>query len=46
MKPIALPIVLLLLALLIANLFFGVDVEALAEGFLDFLGDILDGPGK
>lgn len=46
MKPIALPIVLLILGLLAASFFFGVDVEGLIKGFLKFLGGILRGPGN
>jgi hypothetical protein len=31
--------------LFIAYYFFGVDIEGLTEGFIDFLADLLDGPG-
>lgn len=45
MKPITLPIALFIVALLIAKFFFGIDIEDLFEGFLDFVGGILKGPG-
>ncbi len=43
MKKIALPVIVFVVGLVIAKLFFGVDVEGLTEGFLDFLGNILKG---
>ena len=45
MKKFILPLCLFIFGLAIAHFFFGVDVEGLAEGFIDFLSDILDGPG-
>jgi len=44
MKKILLPLVLFIIGLIVAKLFFGVDVEKLFEGFAEFLGDLLDGP--
>jgi len=46
MKKFILPLCVSIIALAVAKYFFGVDVEGLAEGFLDFLLDILDGPSK
>jgi len=46
MKKIILPLCVFILGLAVAKFFFGVDVEGLAEGFIDFLLDILDGPNK
>lgn len=45
MKKIIFPLSVLILGLAVAKFFFGVDVEGLAEGFIDFLSDILNGPG-
>ena len=45
MKKIILPLSAFIIGLAVAQYFFGVDVEGLAEGFIDFLADILDGPG-
>lgn len=45
MKKIILPLGVFILCLAVAKYFFGVDVEGLAEGYFDFVSDILDGPG-
>ena len=45
MKKIILPLCIVILGLAVAKFFFGVDVEGLTEGFIEFLTDILDGPG-
>lgn len=46
MKKLFLPFIFLVaIALLVAKFFFNIDVEGLFEGFLDFLGELLDGPG-
>jgi hypothetical protein len=45
MKKVILPLSVFIIGLAVANYFFGVDVEGLAEGFIDFLADLLDGPG-
>ncbi|MDH3454914.1 MAG: hypothetical protein OEL80_07170 [Desulfuromonadales bacterium] len=45
MKKIILPLCVSILGLAVAKFFFGVDVEGLADGFIDFLADILNGPG-
>ena len=45
MKKIILPLCVVILGLAVAKFFFGVDIKGLTEGFLDFLSDILDGPG-
>lgn len=45
MKKFIFPLCVLILSLAAAKYFFGVDIEGLAEGFLDFLTGILDGPG-
>lgn len=45
MKKIIWPLILLAAGLAVAQFFFGVNVEELAEGFFDFLTGILDGPG-
>jgi hypothetical protein len=45
MKKIILPLCVSILGLAVAKFFFGVDVEGLADGFVDFLADILNGPG-
>ena len=45
MKKFILPLVVAVLGLAVAKFFFGVDVEGLFEGFIDFLSDLLDGPG-
>jgi hypothetical protein len=44
MKKLILPLCVFIFGLAVAHFFFGVDVEGLAEGFIDFLSDILDGP--
>lgn len=46
MKKFILPLCVFILGMAIAKFFFGVDVEGLAEGFVDFLLDLLDGPNK
>ena len=46
MKKYILPLGLFIAGLAIAHFFFGLDVEGLIEGTLDYLGDILNGPGK
>lgn len=45
MKKIIIPVTIAACGLFIAYYFFGVDVEGLTEGFIDFLSGILDGPG-
>lgn len=45
MKKIFLPILIFIIGLFVAQYFFGVDVEGLIEGFLEFLREIFDGPG-
>lgn len=45
MKKIIWPIIIFILGLAAAQFFFGVDVEGLTDGFVDFLSDLLDGPG-
>jgi hypothetical protein len=45
MKKLMVPVIVSAFALFIAYYFFGVDVEGLTEGFIDFLTDLLDGPG-
>jgi len=45
MKKIFLPVVLFIIGLVVANIYFGLDIEKLIEGFLDFITEILDGPG-
>ena len=45
MKVIFWPVILFVLGLVIAQVFFDVNVERLLEGFGDFVADILDGPG-
>lgn len=45
MKNLVLPLSLFILGLVVAQVFFDVDVKGLSKGFLDFLVDILDGPG-
>lgn len=45
MKKFIVPIIIFACGLFIAYYFFGVDVEKLAEGFIEFLTDLLDGPG-
>lgn len=45
MKKIIWALVVFGLGLAVAQFFFGVDIEGLTEGFIDFLSDILDGPG-
>ena len=46
MKKLILPLCVFILGMAVAKFFFGVDVEGLAEGFIDFLSDLLDGPNK
>lgn len=43
MKKTALPIAILIAGLIVAQVFFGVDVKSLTAGFLGFLADILRG---
>jgi len=43
MKKLALPITIFIVGLFVANQFFGIDIERLAEGLFDMLGDILKG---
>lgn len=45
MKAILWPVILFVIGMLIAQFFFGVNVERLLEGFGDFIAEILDGPG-
>jgi len=45
MKKLIVPIIICVFALFIAYYFFGVDIEGLTEGTIDFLAEILDGPG-
>jgi hypothetical protein len=45
MKKIIVPIIVCAFGLFIAYYFFDVDIEGLTEGFIDFLADLLDGPG-
>ena len=45
MKKLILPLCVVILVVAVAKFFFGVDVEGLTEGFIDFLSDLLDGPG-
>lgn len=45
MKKMTLPIIILIIAIAIAHFFFKVDVEGFFKGFIDFLGELLDGPG-
>lgn len=45
MKKLIFPIVISAAGLFIASYFFGVDIKELAEGFIEFLTDLLDGPG-
>jgi len=45
MKKLIVPIIICAFALFIAYYFFDVDIEGLTEGFIDFLTDLLDGPG-
>lgn len=45
MKKIIPPLCVFILGLAVAKFFFGVDIEGLAEGCIDFLTDIFDGPG-
>ncbi len=45
MKKLILPLCVSILGLAVAKFFFDVDIEGLAEGFIDFLTDILNGPG-
>jgi len=45
MKKIILALCVFILGLAAAKVFFGVDVEGLFEGFFEFIGGILDGPG-
>ena len=45
MKKIIFALIVFALGLAAAQFFFGVDIEGLTEGFIDFISDILDGPG-
>ena len=45
MKKLVIPVCLFAGGLAIAHYFFGLDVEGLVEGTLDFLSELLDGPG-
>jgi len=45
MKKFMFPLIVFILGLAAAQYFFGVDIEGLAEGTIDFLAEILDGPG-
>ena len=45
MRKLVLPLSLFILGLVVAQVFFGVDVKGLSKGFLGFLADILGGPG-
>jgi len=45
MKKTIIALIVFSIGLAIAQYFFDVDVEGLAEGTLDFLSEILDGPG-
>ncbi len=45
MKKIIFPIGICVAGVFIASYFFGVDIEELTEGFIEFLMDLLDGPG-
>ena len=44
MKKIIFPLCIFILGLAVAKFFFGVDVEGLAEGFVDFLANLFGGP--
>ncbi len=44
MKTIILPLIICIIAACVAQYFFSVDVEDLAEGFFDFAVNILKGP--
>ena len=44
MKKFIFPLCIFILGLAVAKIFFDVDVEGLAEGFVDFLAELLDGP--
>lgn len=45
MKTIALPLILFLVGLFVAEAFFGLNIESLFEGFFKFLKGILTGFG-
>lgn len=45
MKKVILPVLVFIIGLAVAKIFFHVDIEGLAEGFFDFLKDLFDGPG-
>jgi len=45
MKKIILALCVFILGLAAAKFFFGVDIEELGEGFLEFITEILNGPG-
>lgn len=45
MKKLIVPIIVCAFGLFIAYYFFDVDIEGLTEGSIDFLAEILDGPG-
>lgn len=44
MKKIIIPGIIFICGLAIAKYFFDVDIEALFEGFMDFVAGVLDGP--
>ncbi len=46
MKKLILPICIFIGGLAIAHYFFGLDVNGLIEGSIDYVGDILDGPNN
>jgi hypothetical protein len=45
MKKLIVPLTLFILGLFVAQYFFGIDIKGLTEGFVDFLVEILNGPG-
>lgn len=45
MKKLVVPVALCAFGLFIAYYFFGIDIESLTKGFIDFIAEILDGPG-
>jgi len=44
LKKVILPLMVFILGLFIAKQFFGIDVEGLAEGFIDFLSNLFVKP--
>jgi hypothetical protein len=44
MKKFVLPICIFIGGLAIAQFFFGLDIEGLIEGTIEYLGEIIDGP--